>query len=497
MKKVEKEFLNSFADSTKIEANYLEIKDKVNLGRFGKVSKVIWKKWALTAMYCLMLVVLFGGGIFAITIEAKEYQKALNFFNTYELPMEDLTRGEIKAVYKDITTNSFKYKKTSFVINNAFLEHVSGYQIPQEEPTPEEMANLWNYLFKILSRPHHDTNIEGIKYRHYVTYLNNGEGTFEKSVFEKYDGTTLLWKQEFTNFYINDFAIVKDLVVVYGFEPNRANQSDYPWIAAIDSNGTIKWQKRIEREFNRESIEQVVSNGDNTMAIISRGDLQYLGITHLDFDGNIISFYKTDIDNYAILNATRFQDGYLVHLADFRTGNNPKIVKVSKESEIEDEIKYEFDNSYYFIADMIEFNNKIYLSAYAVPKVLDGETYGGRNEIANILNYLYSNEIWEISSEELTPMVRSNYTALLLVCDNDSGTPTEFYSVEGSLGSRLTQSETGELLWNVESITSIFFSPATSSFTLGGVNKVYQYSFDSDGNLIWQKNTGEVVQYRR
>ena len=59
---------------------------------------------------------------------------------------------------------------------------------------------------------------------------------------------------------------------------------------------------------------------------------------------------------------------------------------------------------------MIEFNGNVYLSAYAVPKLADEEqSAGGRYEIAAVLNYLFDNGIWDISSEELTPMVRENY----------------------------------------------------------------------------------------
>ncbi len=43
----------------------------------------------------------------------------------------------------------------------------------------------------------------------------------------------------------------------------------------------------------------------------------------------------------------------------------------------------------------------------------------------------------EISSEELTPLVRDNYTAVLLVCDPEGGAPETFYSVQGSLGGKL------------------------------------------------------------
>ena len=143
---------------------------------------------------------------------------------------------------------------------------------------------------------------------------------------------------------------------------------------------------------------------------------------------------------------------------------------------------------------MIEFGGRVYLSAYAVPKQTDG---GGRHEIANILAYLFDNNIWEISSEELTPMVRDNYTAVLLLCDPEGGTPEIFYSVKGSLGGRLTVNDTGELGWDVESVVSTFFSPATNSFTIGGTCQVFCYTFDNAGTLLRQEDTGETVPYHR
>ena len=141
---------------------------------------------------------------------------------------------------------------------------------------------------------------------------------------------------------------------------------------------------------------------------------------------------------------------------------------------------------------MIEYDGNIYLSAYCVPKREDNS-----REIAAVLDYLFENNIWEISSEKLTPMVRDNYTAILLVCDPSSGTPQEFYSVKGSLGGKLSSSDSGNLLWNVESITTTFFAPLASAFTIGGTSYVFQYTFGESGDLISQEKTGEITEYYR
>ena len=94
-------------------------------------------------------------------------------------------------------------------------------------------------------------------------------------------------------------------------------------------------------------------------------------------------------------------------------------------------------------------------------------------------------------------MLRDNYTAVLFRCDPDGGSPENFYSVKGSLGGKLYVNGAGYLEWDTESITSSFYSPVTSSFTLGGVCKVFQYDFDSEGSLVHQEDTGETVPYRR
>lgn len=116
--------------------------------------------------------------------------------------------------------------------------------------------------------------------------------------------------------------------------------------------------------------------------------------------------------------------------------------------------------------------------------------------LARNLAYLFDNNIWAISSEELTPMVRDNYTAVLL-CDPEGGAPDTFYSVKGSLGGKLAVNGAGELAWDVESIVDTFFSPATSSFTIGGTCRVFRYTFDAAGAPASQEGTGEAVPYRR
>ena len=463
-------------------------------------SKPIWIKWGTMAA-CFVLLISACFGTFAVAAEAAEYKAAVQFFNDYGMSTDGLTRGEIKAVYRDITTKSFSYSKTAeVIINSISADNVGGYEIMQDDPTPEDVENLWNY--KNYNGGFIGSTQTGVHYKYRSEYKEDKTLGFEihdKSYLEKYDGDELLWSVSVSDFWIEDYSIVSDGVIAYGRTATwSSNQKSHAWMAKIDLDGNLVWKKMLSNGFDREYISAVVENNDGSYAVFSRGDLKYFCLSQYAVDGKETHFHKTEVGNYGIWNAARFEDGYIVQLGSYMENEYAKIVKVDHEGNITDSFSYSDEDFYYSITDMIEFNGNIYLSAYAVPQLSNEEpNAGSRYELANVLKYLFDNNIWEIASEELTPMVRDNYTAVLLVCEPKTGKPQEFFSVKGSLGGKLSVSDTGNLLWDVESITSTFFSPATSSFTIGGTSYVFRYAFDTSGLLMSQEKTEEVVNFRK
>lgn len=458
------------------------------------------KTWRIIASLAACFILLISIGF--VTVEAVEYRNAIEFFNEYGLSTEGLSRGEIKAIYRDITTKSFTYSKTAEVITNSLsADQIKGYEIPQDDPTPEDIENLWNY------KNYKGGCIIPTQYGIHYEYRSEdkkddqlGFDVHDKSFVEKYDGENLLWSVSISEFQITGLRTVSDGVIAYGKTPTwSSSQCFYAWMAKIDSDGDLLWTHRLNNGFEREYIAEILENSDGSYAVISRGDYKYFCLSQYTADGKEISFKKTEVGDYGIWNAARFGDGYIVQLYNYMTNEHSKIVKVDRKGNITEAFSYGGEDAYYYITDMIEYNGNIYLSAYSVPKLeIEDHIVGGTYyEIAAVLNYLYDNDIEEISSEELTPMVRDNYTAMLLICDPDGGTPQEFYSVKGSLGGTLSLSDSGMLLWDVESITTTFFSPTTSSFTIGGTSYVFRYTFDSIGSLVSQEKTGEVVNYFR
>ena len=437
------------------------------------------------AAACLLLAAVLGSGAFALVSEAREYREAVAFFEENGLSAEGLSRSDVKAVYRDITTHSFTNGKTAEVLQKA----VPGWEISQQEPTPEEISSLWdrNVCQNTLSRG---------DYRYHIDTVEDPDRTtLEKCLLQCFRNSTLAWSAEFTEFYTEGCARIGEETAVWGIALPENSSETHAWLACVDAKGQIRWQKRLEHSFGNESIGAVLDNGDGTWAVLSRGDLTHLCLSCYDAQGKELSFHKTEVGNLGIWGAARLGDGYLIQLGNQMTRDTALLYRMDREGNLTGTDSYEGEDCDYTITDLVEYAGQVYLSAYAVPKQTDG---GGRHEIAQILDYIFAKEesAAEITSEELTPVVRDNYTAVLLLCRPEGGAPLTFYSVPGSLGGALAVGD-GHLTWDVQSITSTFFSPATSSFTIGGTCSVFRYTFDENGALTGQEDTGETVPYRR
>lgn len=467
--------------------------DAIEQRKLTKTGNRAWRLIASVAA-CLTLLITIGFGSYVCVAEAKAYKEAVQFFHEHGLSIEGLSRSEIKAVYKDITTKTFTYNKTAEVIKKSLTaQQIPGYLISQDTPTPEELEAIWNYRnggFPILTQ-------RGIHYRYRSEDKydpDRGLDIHDKSILEKYDGNTLLWSVEIDDFWVNEYCVVSDGVFAYGNTPPNTNPNTsytcYAWMAKIDDNGHLLWTHMLDHGFEGETIGGILENEDGSYAVFSRGDLNYFCFSRYTADGEETHCKQTEIGNYGIWNAVRFGDGYLVQLSSYNTAEYATIVKVDQEGNITEQFSYDNEDTRYFIVDMIDYNGSIYLSAYAVPQIPENS-----REIGAVVHYLFENDIWEISSEELTPMVRDNYTAVLLACDPNGGIPKEFYSVDGSLGGGLALDEQGMLLWNVESIATTFYSPSTSAFTIGGSCYVFRHTFDTAGNLVNHEKTGKLITF--
>lgn len=446
-----------------------------------KKRRILYRTWAAAAA-CLILT-----GSLAAAAEAKEYSAAMNFFTENGLSAEGLSREDVKAVYRDITTQRFTNQKTAEVIRRSVL----GTEIHQKKTTPEELAALWNSNAKNAAASVGTDYAVHIKYRLDETL---GFDVYDKSAVDFRSNGETVWSAEISSFLVSDCALTPNGTAAWGYKDRWSSEQPSPaWLARLDDNGNMLWERQLNHGFHDESVAAVLDNGDGTWAVISRGNLEYLCLSRFDQNGNELSFRKTQVGIKGIRNAARLGEGYLVQLENAIDGDTAHLAKLDWDGNVTDNFIYESEECDYYITDMAEFEGSIYLSAYAVAKQTDES---GRYEIADILDDVFGRENWEISSEELTPLVRENYTAVLLLCDPNSGSAQTFYSVKGSLGDSV-RAEEGRLQWNVNSVVSTEFSPYTSAYSISGICKVTRYAFDSSGTLIGYEDTGETAPYWR
>lgn len=450
-------------------------------------KKAFKVRWGIVAA-CLALIILAGSAAVAFAAESAEYRTAVAFFDQYGLSAEGLSRAEIKAVYRDITTKSFKNGKTAEVIRQA----VPGWEIQQAEPTAEEIAAVWDR--SIFNAGYYK---EGYTYdcSSYGNPDEQGIVHLDKCVVKCCKDDDLLWTAEIKDFHVTDAARLAEETMVWGYnEIFSASENQFGWLACIDDAGNVLWQKHLDHGFRYEQVVAVLDSADGGVAVVSRGDWNYLCLSRYDTDGRELGFQKTEMGDLYIRNAVSLRDGYLVHLINNRNHVSALLCRMDLEGNVLGTYSLESDDSDYYITGMAEYNKQVFLSGYAVPKQSDE---GGRHEIANVLAHIMKKDNWEISSEELTALLRENYTAVLLLCDPDRSVPKTFYSVKGSLGGKLKVNDSYKLEWDVESITSSRFSPATSAYSIRGNCKVFRYTFDSRGKLAGQTDTGNTATYSR
>ena len=457
----------------------------------------------IAAAACLVLVVTAGIAGFSIAAEAREYAAAVEFFEENGLSTEGLSREEIKEVYRDITTRSFTNGKTAEVIRKA----VPGFDIEDEEPAPEDIAEMWDANVYNCYRRYHDpayrsNGASGISYD-VKCDVPTGEApayVSSKCVVKCLRGGETLWVRDFYEYDVYAQVYTEYGTVIAGADYywETGDYKSHAWLALINDEGDVVWEKRIDHtDMPSERIETLADNRDGTFAAFGYVNYGIMTVAQYDMQGNELSFNSRE--GASVRNAALFGDGYLI-----RVGDN-SVHKIDRQGNVEKSFSYASEDCVYVITDLIEFGGRVYLSAYAIPKQQDHDVfygYGSQREIADILDHLFSkrrgdDEMPEISSEELTAMLREQYTALLLICDPEGGAPETFYSVRGSLGAALSVNDAGQLEWNAESIKSSFFSPATSSFSIGGTCRVYRYTFGTDGELIGRENTGDETIFTR
>lgn len=467
-----------------------------------KASKLFRRITAAAA--CLSLLLGAGTGAYAYAAAKKEYKNALTFFYENELSTEGLTKSEIKEVYRDFYSCSFSSNLTTDVLINSRPDVVKGYEITGDNSewdttVPDTLLSDYKtpvyYEYETLYNP-----IEGTYNPETKAYKEN----FDKSIFSKYLNGEKIWEISFSDIAINGYygdpESEESPILVYGTEPYTVKVDDgTATLIALDANGNILWKTVQNNGTAYDKIYAVLRNPDGSYTTFGRCGMDnetgdFLCVNKYSKDGAQIFANILDIRNHTIENVALTESGYLMHLSSYVVADFARVLKLDLDGNLVGDFSYESEENDFYIADFCEYNGTVYISGHITEKAPQRIVNYGQREVFMLKAELADGKTR--SEEELTSLFRDNFTAVLLVCEPDSGTPKEFYSVAGSLGDEVYVSN-GSVCWFTKDIIASSYSAKSIQIDASGVTttnpklaalcRFYANIFNTDGSFKEQK----------
>lgn len=449
-----------------------------------------------------------GAGVYAYAAARKEYKNALTFFYEQNLSAKGLSKNEIKEVYRDFYSKSFTNDLTTDVLLNSRTDVVRGYEITGDNvewdaTVPETSLSDYKtpvyYEFERLYTP-----IEGTYDPTTDTYTEE----FDKSIFTKYRNGKKVWELSFQDIRIYDYygnpEDDTEPVIVYGTGVSPTDSKDeIVTLLALDTDGTTLWKTVQNNLPGSETIDILLANQDGsytafgTCATDNTQKDNYLCVNKYDKDGTPISSNLIDIKDHFIENVAPTSSGYLVYISSYITAEFSRVLKLDSEGTLLDDLRYESEEHDFFITDLCEYNGTVYISGYATPKSPEKfRNYRMRNLYA-LIDKMHDTSFHtrDFTDEELLALFREQFTAVLLVCEPDSGTPQEFYSVAGSLGDEVYVTD-GSVCWFTKDIIDSSYSADVDidefGYTVTNQNfavlcRFYANTFHTNGSFKEQK----------
>ena len=510
------------------------IRTQISLDKVRRIQKLTLKKARLgkytgsrtriiAGIAAAVVLLIISGGFIAIRAEAREYEAAARFFREKDLTPDGLTREEMKEVYRDITTNTFRAEKTGAILKNS----IGGYLIKPEEQSPEALMKLWHYQ-EHQRESENDGAEEKRSYTIHTEFRMDDElgfEVFDRSIIECYQEETLQYAAEFTDFLAEGWTALSDGIIVYGSTYRYSSEDGSPaWILKIDHEGKILWKHCLEHGFQTETVTTVIEEEDGNFVVIGKGlpDKQVFGsqlvFSRYSPDGSELLVQKTTVgDSYGIWNAAPYQQGYLVQVGSYVENQFARIVMLDENGKVSGDLNYDAGDMQCCVQSMTAFADKIYLSGYLYQKGENGSLGGGSYEVQPIVDQVIDGSVkaidisdafrlqngeitqeeYENLPDELTPLLREYYRGILIVCDPETGRAESFYEVPGALGEKLSINRYGQMEWDTGSFRWTMTTLMFNSSTIQGQCAVTRYTFDTDGSLICEEQTEETTDYRR
>ncbi len=468
-----------------------------------KATKAVSKRSAfkgfrlVVAAACLALVAGIGVGTYSYAAARKEYNNALEFFYENNLSTAGLTKSEIKEVYRDFSTHSFSDSLTTEVITNSRPDLLQGYEIVNSD---------WDTSLPSISLSDYKPSVS---YEYFSLY-NDPEGTVltneNNSIFIKYADGEKVWEVTFTDLMVHGFynnpSSKETPVLVYGYTPyDLIANGQTASLIALDADGNIVWRTEQDNGDNFDQIQTLLTDKDGSYVAFGRYEDtsgSHLSVNKYSKSGKPLSFTPIDLEYSGIENAALAENGYLVEVYSYANMVHSLILKLDEDGNLVNSFQYESEDYDLYVTDFCEHNNKVYISGYTTPKGPGGyvsflnDFFALREEIL-----MATRDGNTLTKEDLLAMYRKQSTAVLLICEPESGTPNEFYTIEGSLGDEVYVNN-DSVCWFTRNIIEASYSPeetklvgnvlhTTKHANYSMLCRFYANTFDMDGSFLEQK----------
>lgn len=443
-----------------------------------------------------VLLLICGLSVYAAAAEAEEYREAVEFFDENSIPTEGMTRGEIKAVYRDVTEKTYSYEKTLEILNDYSVEFRSA---ELGTLSKEELDLLWNEMAhsdRVLS--YYEEKKERISYD--VLYGDekkeeNGILRYDRYLVKKENGQEkwryLVPYEELEFVLPENIHACENGVLLLGCIGGYGSWKEYAAVLYLDKMGNRVWyHKDTEGGL---AYDTAVSDGEKIYLFGSgssgKGAFKTV-FTVLDTKGNVLSEHHDTSDRYLrYMAAAKCGDKFFVrYFADSRS----QIGTWSENGEKLESYTYSEGGIDYAVKDLISVGGRVYLSADK-PK----DTYEEFCEKAmEIEREHFGDLVFETEKSipetdgQLLVLFSGQHTAVLLSVGED-GTVGCAYEIPNAEPGTLSTDEEGNLLWQVIRYDRVLIAPPclnSRRFDLDCTE--FSFVFTPDGQLKEKKEIG-------
>ncbi len=411
--------------------------------------------------------------------EREEYEQAVEFFDEYGLSTDGYSRGEIKKICKDITSERFTYHLT----RKALEDSLGITQVSSLSLSPDEVRVLWERQQAAAALITTDMQSglqvmgsiceQGISFVHkvQVRYANTMDEAY--TVLEKYRDGRQEWVKTFPGLSVIEVQHNEQHIVLIGVsgktESNRM-------LLLLTAEGDLIWEKPIE------DASALLLESDR-ITVIGNGwrggiDQSKLYIASFDMQGNSLqtvsrSFYDLNFGHIQFADQSYQQPGYTVEKA-IRVGESYYLVlvchvrsasrlvksqmsvaRISTDGYLEAMYEINEPMTSHRITDIAVKGNTLYIGGYYLPSTsgpLDnGLLLNPTEELDPLKATLLADEDRPDEATFLA-LLRAQYTGFVISCDTRTGEIDQLKTAAGAKEAAFKRSEDGELVWNYQFI---------------------------------------------